>query len=168
MQRPRDVQLHRGAKKGPTLGLLLCSCHVESLHFEQETPHFYYVPSPINYVACPGEEKYQGLISISVTEPGVKLGAFHSYPNLSLISYGLIPGSPGKCEQSLLSSPTALHLFPSRGKFSWNLPYLAWTHRCMWVVLFLVPAPHQIVNSMRSWLVSAHLKQCLALCFTHC
>lgn len=49
--------------------------------------------------ACPGEEKRQGLLSVSVTEPEVKAQSFPPY-----IPTGLIPDSPGKYEHSCFAA----------------------------------------------------------------
>lgn len=78
---------------------------------------------------------------------------FLSYHTASFV----VPQGNGR---ALASWPHCTPFLP----FPWNLPYLAWTLVYFGVVLFLVPAPLQVVKSIRLWLVSAHL-MCLVPCF---
>lgn len=133
------------AEKSPTLSLL-----PSWNSFFNKGPHSFILYGPCKFWGLSWGEKHQGLLCVSVTKPGVKLRAFH-FPS-HLLCHTLIPGSQGNGGTSAFQ-PYNISLFP----LSWNLPYLAWTHIHMCIVLFLILSTHQIINSMRFWLVSAHL-----------
>ena len=157
---PRVAQLHGDATytgKGP----MFCSRHPEILHIWTRDPAFSFCTDPVNYVGLSWGGETQVLIRASSDRAGSKAQASLLSIPFSDIKW-FIPGSPGKCEFSCFAVPQALHLFLSHG-----ICHIRQEFVYMCVVLFLILSPHQTVNSMRSCLVSARLKQCLAVCSTH-